>query len=250
MIRLVQIPSPAALTPQLIQQLTQEFIADNKKVVWKGNRIEETLLKMSHNKCCYCECNVSEESKYLEVEHFQHKDKYQSLVLDWFNLLPSCKRCNTTKNDHDVVLEPIIKPTQDSPQAHLCIRDYRLYPKTDLGKKTIEIIKLNDRERLVKPRFDLGDKLKEELEELLELSTDYDNGKSQHTRRKNIITTKLERLMREAIPTSEYAATMASVLLHDDSYKATKTIFQKHNLWTTEFQDLELQAQSCALDLK
>ncbi len=249
MIKLNPVPRPSALTDEVVAQLTQEFITEGK-TVWKGNGIEEALLEMSNNKCCYCECHIDEESKYLEVEHFQHKNKYKDLVLLWSNLLPSCKRCNTTKGSHDVLAEPIINPTLDNPKEHLYFRAYRIRPKSPLGDKTIEVINLNNRKRLVKPRFDLGDKLIEELGVLLELSIDYDNGTSISTRRKNIITNKLERLMTEATPSSEYAATAATYMLIDDSYIKIKQIFQKHQLWTEEFQNLEQQAQFCALDLK
>ena len=250
MIKLNLVSQPTALTPALIAQLTQEFI-NTGKTVWKGNGIEAALLDMSDNKCCYCECRIDEESKYLEVEHFQHKDKYKDLVLDWSNLLPSCKRCNTTKGAHDVISEPIINPSSQNPQEHLYFRAYRIRPKTTLGDKTIEVINLNHRTRLVTPRFNIGDQLIDKLENLLELSIDYDNGKSHHTRRKNIITNTMEALLEEAIPSSIYAATTAAtILLNDDSYQQTKAIFEKHHLWTAEFQDLEKLARSCALDLK
>lgn len=249
MIKLTPVPQPAALTPALVAQLTQEFI-NTDKTVWKGNGIEEALLAMSNNKCCYCECRIDEESKYLEVEHFCHKNKYKQQVLLWSNLLPSCKRCNGTKNDHDVLVEPIINPSIDNPQDHLSFRAYRIHPKTTLGDKTIEVINLNHRQRLVRPRFDIGDELIDKLNNLLELSIDYDNEKSQHTRRKNIIVNTLESLLEEAIPSSEYAATTATVLLNNDSYQKTKAIFVKQHLWTPEFQALEDQAKSCALDLK
>lgn len=249
MIKLTPVRQPAALTPALVAQLTQEFISTGK-TVWKGNGIEEALLAMSDNKCCYCECRIDEESKYLEVEHFQHKDKYKNKVLVWSNLLPSCKRCNTTKGAHDVLVEPIINPSIQNPKNHLSFRAYRIHPKTPLGDKTIKVINLNHRTRLVRPRFDIGDKLIDKLNSLLELSIDYDNGKSQHTRRRNIITSTMEALLEESIPSSEYAATTATVLLNEDSYQQTKAIFIKHHLWTQEFQDLENLAESCALDLK
>lgn len=249
MIKLNLVPQPVALTPALVAQLTQEFIATDK-TVWKGNGIEAALLDMSDNKCCYCECRLGEESKYLEVEHFHHKNKYKQQVLLWSNLLPSCKRCNTTKGAHDVIAKPIINPTIHNPQDHLSFRAYRIRPKTPLGDKTIEVINLNHRIKLVTPRFNIGDKLIDKLENLLELSIDYDNGKSHHTRRKNKISNTMETLLTEAIPSSEYAATTATVLLNDDSYQQTKAIFKKHHLWTQEFQDLENLAKSCALDLK
>ncbi|BDS12442.1 HNH endonuclease family protein [Aureispira anguillae] len=249
MIKLFPIPTPAKLTPEIAQALTLEFIK-TKKAVWKGHNIPKTLLKMSHQKCCYCECHIEEESKYMEVEHFCHKDEYNFLVLEWSNLLPSCKRCNTTKGNHDVYLSPIVKPTKDKPKEHLCYYEFRLYPKTTLGGNTIEVLDLNNSTRLVIPRFKLGEILKEQLINLIELTREFDSGKSTSTKRKNRIVGTLERLMREAIPSAVYSAIMATILLKDDCYQQTKAIFKKHQLWTTEFQELEQQAKFCALDLK
>jgi len=249
MVKLTPVPRPTALTDELVERLTQEFVNEGRNV-WRGNGIEEALLAMSYDKCCYCECNITEESKYMEVEHFHHKDKYKDQVLLWSNLLPSCKRCNGTKKDHDVVLEPIINPAVDDPKDHLSFRNYRFYSKSDLGCKTIDVIDLNNHLRLVKKRFELGNELIEALNDLLKLSIEYDNGTSPSTRRRNRICSKMEKLLIETIPSSTYAATMATVLLNEDTYQQTKTIFINNNLWTDNFQALEDQARSCVLDLK
>jgi uncharacterized protein (TIGR02646 family) len=249
MIKLKQIAPPNKLTPEIVDTLTKEFIKTDK-TVWKGHDISKTLLLMSHQKCCYCECDLSEESKYMEVEHFCHKKKYQLLVLEWSNLLPSCKRCNTTKGSHDVFLTPIIKPTRENPKEHLCYHEFRLEPKSILGKNTIDALNLNDPRRLVFPRFELAEVLKRELTNLLASTTDYDNGTSKHNHRKNRITNTMGALLAEAIPTAIYSAIMATILFKEPSYQQTKAIFIKNHLWTQEFQDLENLAESCALDLK
>jgi uncharacterized protein (TIGR02646 family) len=251
MIKLKQIAPPSKLTPKIVADLTTEFIKTGK-TVWKGHDIPKTLLIMSHQKCCYCECHVEEESKYMEVEHFCHKNKkeYKPLVLEWSNLLPSCKRCNTTKGSHDVLLTPIIKPTKDTPKEHLCYHEFRLEPKSQLGKSTIDVLNLNHPMRLVVPRFKLAETLKQQLINLLELTTDFVNNISLNNSRKNKITNTMELLLVEAIPTAVYSAIMATILLKDDSYQQTKAIFKKHHLWTAEFKELEKQAKRCALDLK
>lgn len=98
MIRLYRPNCPQQLTDTVKDELTQEFINTGKNV-WAKTYIKSALLAMSHNKCAYCECKLDEESKYMEVEHFLPKDDYPNQVVDWNNLLPSCKRCNTKKGN-------------------------------------------------------------------------------------------------------------------------------------------------------
>jgi len=135
MIQLSRITKPKQLTSELQISLTEKFKSE-KTSVWNLSFIKESLLKMSNDKCCYCECNINEESKYMEVEHFYCKDLYPNLVLDWDNLLPACKRCNGHKLNHDPKKEPIINPVENNPQNHLLLRNYRLFPKDKLGKIT------------------------------------------------------------------------------------------------------------------
>lgn len=249
MIKLTQLSPPTALTPQKVQQLTTEYSVDNSKSVWKGNGIEQQLLATSNDKCCYCECNTNSESKYMEVEHFKPKSLYPDDVVLWSNLLPSCKRCNTNKGNHDVIATPIINPYVDNPQQHLCFQAYRFYPLTEKGEQTIESVELNDFLRLTPERFKVGEKVIELLIDLKSLLIQYDNGQNS-TRTKNRIIRKLEGLLLESIPESEYAATTATVLLNDENYQAIKQLFIKNDLWTEEFEELETLAQSCALPLK
>ncbi|MGR0329632.1 HNH endonuclease [Bacillus cereus] len=96
MIHLPRPNCPSKLTDEVKTKLTQDFITSGSSV-WGKSYIKSALLEMSHNKCAYCECRLDEESKYMEVEHFLPKDDYPKLVVDWNNLLPSCKRCNGKK---------------------------------------------------------------------------------------------------------------------------------------------------------
>lgn len=46
-----------------------------KKSVWNNEHIKSALLLSSHGKCAYCECSLTSESNYMEVEHFEDKKK-------------------------------------------------------------------------------------------------------------------------------------------------------------------------------
>lgn len=246
MIKLEVIDKPKELTEDIIQTLTNEFKL-TKTDVWNKTYIRESLLKMSHNKCCYCETKLMEESKYLEVEHFYPKSIYPDDVVKWENLLPSCKRCNISKGNLDTKNIPIINPRVDNPKEFLYFKDYRLYSKSKnlKGKNTIENINLNDRQRLVNKRFEIGSKLSEFLEDLYEQAEIY--SKEKNNRLKNKITTKLRNLMLEGTSEYEFSALTANIILSSEFYLDIKNIFIKESLWDNEFQVLENKVVFCAL---
>ena len=154
MIRLTFSERPANLTMELANELTQRYIL-TKESVWNKTFIRKELLNMSSNKCCYCECKLDEESKYLEVEHFKPKSLYPDLVIEWENLLPSCKHCNGAKNDLDTDVVAIVHPCNDDPREHLYLKNYRLYPRNASirGANLIAQVDLNNRQRLCNVRL-------------------------------------------------------------------------------------------------
>ena len=249
MIQLKAVAKPKELTNDIVKQLTEDY-KDKGDSVWQKDYIKDALLKMSFGKCCFCECKVDEESKYLEVEYFYPKDLtlYPDEVLSWENLLPICKRCNTTKGNHDTKKEPIIHPVKDDPKQHLKLIAYRLYGKTDIGKRTIiDVLNLNDKRRLVKKRIKISESVLELLVNLLELTTDYHGGIQTSTRRKNRIISSLENIMVEGTKKYEYSATAATTILQDPNYIEIKKLFLDCNLWSDDFKQLETQVNYCAL---
>lgn len=248
MIKLNRTPKPTELTAELQNDLTAEYKSSGKSV-WHLDFIKKALLNFSNNKCCYCETNIQEESKYLEVEHFHPKDLYEDEVLEWVNLLPSCKKCNGTKKVHDTKVEPIINPVEIDPKQHLKYWCYRIKGVDDLGKLTISVLDLNNQDRLVKKRYEIGNAIQAKLEEFIELMDEYINGVQSSTRRKNRIISGLKELLQEGLPTAIYAATSATTILTSSEYAALKAKFNAMNFWDTELQGLELQMQTVALSL-
>jgi hypothetical protein len=249
MIKLDRIPKPVELTSELQVALTDEFKLTGKSV-WNIDFIKKGLLAYSNDKCCYCEAKINEESKYLEVEHFHHKGKYKDEVLEWENLLPSCKKCNGTKNDHDTILEPIIDPSIINPKEHLKFWRYRIKGSDALGKLTVSVLNLNDQDRLVKKRFEIGNAIQEKLEQLNELTDDYINGIQTSTRRKNRIVNGIKGLMKEGLPNSTYSATSATVILTDTEYEILRIKLNSLNLWDAELTQLEIELTKTALALE
>lgn len=251
MIKLKSVPKPKELTKAEQIRLTNLFKKTGDSV-WKTDYIRKALLSMSNEKCCYCECNISEESKYFEVEHYLHKHKYKLYVLEWSNLLPSCKRCNGTKNDHDVKLKPIIHPVKIDPKQHLIFNAYRIKGKDTLGIETENAVDLNNTDKVVIVRFRLGEKLTNGLESLFDLTQEYFIGHDVSTRRRNRISSILKGLLTECSPSNIYSATLSTVLLkvNYSRYKEVKAMFRKRGLWDNELKKLEKEVKSSALNCK
>lgn len=244
MIRLPTIPSPAELTDEVVQKLTSSYKTTGTEV-WQQPYIRKALLEMSAGKCCYCETKLGEESKYLEVEHFHPKKYYPDEVVTWENLLPVCKRCNAHKSSHDTKREPIIHPVQDEPKTHLRLTNYFLKANTPLGKTTIEVVCLNDIDRLVTPRFRLGSQIIRELEELLDMVTNCDHYPA--VKQRNQVVGKLTVLLSLGTRVAKYSATAATIILGEDSYHQTKQLLLKNNWWNEELTQLEKEVECCAL---
>lgn len=230
MIRLNYAPVPNQLDNETVRILTEEFL-DNGKSVWKQDYITDALRSSSFSKCAYCETNIHEESKYMEVEHFRCKKDFPHLVVNWNNLLPSCKRCNGYKGEHNVETDgEIINPYLTTPSEHLYFQNYRLKWRDRLGRLTIETTHLNDSDRLTIVRAGLGEALSDSLEKIRELVEDFIEG-PQTNRRRNRITRGMEALLKQAQPESEYSALAATVLLEDENYDWVARWLQNSNLW-------------------
>lgn len=246
MIKLNRGSKPKELTKSIQNSLTVKYKTDGTSV-WRETFITEGLLFYSNNKCAYCECDITEESKYLEVEHFHHKDNYPNEVVEWDNLLPSCKKCNGTKGVHDTYIEPIINPCDQDPRDYLSLVNYRLKGKNNFGKLTISVLDLNNQDRHCKKRFEIGNVTHQKLEDFLDLIEEYATGKSISTRRKNRIINGVKDLLRLALPTATYSATTSSIILNSDDFTEIKMKMKKSSLWDDELDQLVVECQKVRL---
>ncbi|MDF0694868.1 HNH endonuclease [Aquirufa ecclesiirivi] len=233
MIKLEINSTPIKLTPTFVAAKTAEFIA-NKTNVWNIDWLKEELLKLSYGKCAYCECDLLEEAKYMEVEHFEDKANNPNKVLVWENLLPSCKKCNGSKSTHDVIADPIVNPFNDTPSAHLTLRLYRFKHKDIKGKNTIEVIGLNDTERLVKKRFEVGVQLEKTIEKAYERQESFEENKT--IKRRNKILDIMQDILRECQKDSIYSATCSTILHSSDIYNEIRQKMKYNNIWNSELE--------------
>jgi uncharacterized protein (TIGR02646 family) len=244
MIRLNRPPSPSCLAPNEAQRLTEEYKQTGKSV-WNFEDLKQALLATSYQKCAYCECRLSIEGKYVEVEHFLDKVRHPDHVVSWQNLLPSCKRCNGEKGGHDTVADPIMNPYRDNPQEHLSLNLYRLRGTTRVGETTREVLNLNDPDRMVKARFEIGEKLQESLLTTLDGLRKYRDDRT--TRNRNRLVTQVRQLLLECAPSSAYAATCATVLHNSQDYLEINRKLAALNLWSAELEELHLQSLGLVL---
>lgn len=243
MIRLERATSPSVLSPDNARRLTAEFIATGK-TVWNIPELKEALLSSSHRKCAYCECDLSRESHYMEVEHFADKDRYPTLVVEWKNLLPSCKRCNLAKGTHDVVNEPIVNPYEEDPRLHLEFHLYRFRSSTKAGKNTIDVVDLNNHERVVQVRFEIGEGIHHALASAADALEKYQGIAS--TRNRNKLVGSVKAILLECQPASSYGGTAATVLLKDSIYASLRSEMTRLELWSVELQRLHVNAEQIA----
>ncbi|WP_314721799.1 hypothetical protein [Haemophilus pittmaniae] len=240
MIKINRCLPPDYLTSSKVSELTYKFKSEHKNV-WTHEGIKNSLMRMSHNKCAYCEVNLGKCGCYLEVEHFKDKNTYPDDVVNWNNLLPSCKHCNVSKGKHNVVDEPIINPCDIDPREHLYFQNYRLKGKTDLGNLSIEVLDLNNTKHLVLPRCEVGNKLSERIEEL-NRSYSIDN-----EREKRKLVRTIKAILEECQADSLFSALSASVVLMSDEYSNLKNKMVSDSLWNDELGELERKSKDLVL---
>lgn len=250
MIKINKVPCPSELTPQIKVALTQDYI-DKGNSVWRKKYIKEALLLSSHNKCAFCECLLNKESNYLEVEHFHHKDMYPNEVVDWDNLLPSCKRCNTTKGQYDTYINPFVNPSTMSPKDHIVLDTFLLRPVTLAGDNTIEELNLNDLDKLFSARYALSQVTIKGLENIYQHILSYLENKTNRKLTKIVSSTKA--ILNEGVETSAYSAIISTFIINSTTFMVIKAFLIKEGKWDSELHtkltDIENNALSTDITL-
>ncbi len=234
--------------------LTEEYKKTGKSV-WRKDYIVKALMEMSHNKCCYCETNLTTQVRNMEVEHYHFKDGYPDEVVSWENLLPSCRQCNSNKGTYDTIKDgDIIKPTDDDPRDYLYLHCFMIKSKDNAleskGRKTVDILDLNNRTRLVNPRIQIASEIDEKLQNIYEKMCAYANRQDGKQYGRSRITNGILDLLKLAQPDAEYSAFISTVLSKAKDYQETKKMMETFDLWTSEMEDLHNTMISIKLDTK
>lgn len=199
---------------------------------YRNELIKEALFGSSGEKCAFCECKPGEGGN-IEVEHFKPKSLYPKLTFDWLNLLPSCRKCNGSKSDHDTGSSPIINPYDTDPDLVFYYDDIRILPisKNKLAENTITVCGLNS-VRLMRPRaeilvslHDFSDAIRTALEDYASCTTNLQ--KSNRSRR---IAESVERIELLAKQSERYSGYCKKYLEKCDPYNAAKQLISDVNL--------------------
>lgn len=245
MIKLSRLFTPRKLSPTFVKAKTDGY-KQTKDSVWNIDWLKESLMELSYGKCAYCECDLSKGSNYMEVEHFEDKHNNEDKVMEWDNLLPSCKHCNGHKSTHDVIAEPIVNPFIDDPREHLYFQHYRYKSKDDKGRTTIDVLELNSGERkMVDMRFEIGNALEDLIDDILNKYGMF--RKNQTIRNRNKLTSSVSIMLQQCQPESEYAALCATVLHSSADYGKIKSDLKSDGLWNQEMEKMDVVSSAICL---
>ncbi|MBF0283242.1 MAG: hypothetical protein HQL51_02155 [Magnetococcales bacterium] len=166
---------------------TRSFTFDKK--IYGAPEVKTALQRAQHDKCCFCECKISNHPG--DVEHFRPKrgvkqrarnqkmgkPGYYWLAYDWSNLYLACEDCNRRHKGNLFPLEnaherakfhgedlsrekPLfIDPGKEDPETFLSFRREYAFPLETKGKETIDALGLNTRARLVEDRRESYERL-------------------------------------------------------------------------------------------
>ncbi|MDR2469244.1 MAG: HNH endonuclease [Tannerella sp.] len=238
MLRHTNTPKPSELTAELQEKLRQEFAA-TPKVVWNQKWLKQKVLDKAFGKCCYADISLNVEGNYMEIDHFLPKSKHPDKVMEWDNLLPSCKPCNLSKGDHDTKVEPIVNPFTDNPQEYLYFMGEEYYGRNEMGERTIRVLGLN-KEQLQKKREEIVRVTEEDISYLFNILSRSLLPEEQDLR---YLKDWLGRVNRR----KSYAALISTVILGSDHFRQTEAFLKENNLWDAELTALGEELLFCSL---
>ncbi len=242
MIKLQRGERPEYLTEERVVELTESFKADKSNIVWKHKEIHAALLSSSSSKCAFCESELQVSASYMEIEHFKLKEVFPDQVVEWNNLLPSCKRCNTTKGRMNAETTPIINPFEIDPREHLTQQACRVYFKTPLGESTRDELNLNDG-KLQKPRANAWNYVVDKIEEIHRDILLKDKP-TKHDRN------KLSRLLGSCQADRAFSAFTSAALHQSKEYPNLVLVLKGGDQWDEQMEELHQNSMVLALPIR
>ena len=109
---------------------------------YRRDDIRDALRSETHSKCAYCEGKF-EHVAYAHIEHILPKSRVPRLVCTWSNLTLACPVCNTNKGKYYDVHAPLLNPYVDETETEISFYGPMAVERTDRGKLTIVLLKLN-----------------------------------------------------------------------------------------------------------
>lgn len=198
---------------------------------YRHDAIKDSLFLSSFEKCAFCECKPAEGGN-IEVEHFLPKSIHPNLTFEWNNLLPSCRKCNGSKLDHDTAVRPLVNPYDTNPEDVFHYTDIRISPRdqNDIGKTTIEVFSLNS-VRLMRPRADILISLNSFCFSIEDALNDYYESGTDRKRSNRLrkISEAIEGIEQLTLPSEKYSGFCKSYLNTCEPYLKAKSLLELKN---------------------
>lgn len=215
-----------------------------KSTIYGDESVKRVLLNAQHGKCCYCEARFLATS-YGDIEHYRPKGAvkqmlgsskeypgYYWLAYDWNNIFVSCTTCNKKKSilfpledeatrarsHHDNIEDEkplFINPAVNDPQEHIYFHREEPIPITEIGRKTIESLKLR-RPALQEARREWLTVL-EDLRDLIVAGENFDNPNMQKQIK------KAKHLLETAVRPQSQFSSMVQDFLHPRGFAQRQT---------------------------
>jgi uncharacterized protein (TIGR02646 family) len=193
---------------------------------YRNDLIKQHLFESSKDKCAFCECKPGEGGN-IEVEHFKPKSIYPQLTFEWSNFLPSCRKCNSSKSNHDTGTSPIVNPYDSDPDLFFYYEDIRIKPIADnaLAKNTITVCSLNS-VRLMRPRGEILSSLHAFAEAIEDAMEEYKNCKTSLQQKKRLrrIAESIELIEKLSYSDEKYSGFCKSYLNSCSIYQAAREL--------------------------
>lgn len=193
---------------------------------YRNDLIKQKLFESSNQKCAFCECKPGEGGN-IEVEHFKPKSLYPQLTFEWSNFLPSCRKCNGSKSNHDTGTIPIVNPYDTDPDLFFYYEDIRIKPIDDnsIAKNTITVCSLNS-VRLMRPRGEILSSLHSFAEAIENAMEEYKtcSSSTQQKNRLRRIAESIEIIEKLAHQEEKYSGFCKSYLNRCSIYESAKKL--------------------------
>ncbi|CAM4175765.1 TIGR02646 family protein [Acinetobacter dispersus] len=195
---------------------------------YRHQDIKDVLFGTTSNKCAFCE-SFPADSGNIEVEHFNPKSLYPNQAFEWNNFLPSCRKCNGAKDDHDTISEPIINPYDDNPEDYLEVDTIQLKGKNEKGNKTIEVCGLSGI-RIWRPYADLLVQFKTYELNVTDAMQDYNEAKTSSNKRRKLqaLQNSIDTINDLRNPKSKYSFFCNQMVSKSEVFAQAESLLKEH----------------------
>ena len=123
------------------------------------------------------------------------------------------------------------------------IKNYRYYLKNNKVKavvrNAIDVLGLNDTEHVVRNRYEQGEAIINQIQNIYEFAVDNKEVLCSDIRKRNRVLRGCKNILRKGIKTAEYSAFIATILQTEEDYLELKSLLKNCDLWDEELQILD-----------